>query len=303
MANMKQPELTTRVWAELALLGLIWGGVFLAVRVALDEIGVLHAVAHRLAWAAPVLWIWVFLRRLPVPRDAASWGALLVMGVLNNALPFTLLTWAQTTLASGLVSIFNAATALFGVLVAALFLADERLSARKAVGVALGFAGVVTAIGWGNLAGFDPRSLAQLAALAATLCYALAGVWARKRLSHLAPQVSAAGMVTMSAAIMLPLARVVAGPIPLAMSPATLAAIAYYAVIATALAYLLYYRILGAAGSGNLMLVTLLIPPVAITLGAIVRHEAIEPRALAGFALLAVGLAIIDGRVLRRFRI
>ncbi|MCW8842817.1 MAG: DMT family transporter, partial [Rhodobacteraceae bacterium] len=153
------------------------------------------------------------------------------------------------------------------------------------------------AIGLDNLLRFDPRALAQWAALGATLSYALAGVWARKALTGLSPQVAAAGMVTCSAVIALPLAWVIDGPISFALAPITWAALGYYSVIATALAYLLYYRVLAMAGSGNLMLVTLLIPPFAIALGALVLDEALAPRAYGGFALLALGLLVLNGRL------
>ena len=299
---MTQHSLSPRSWAELFLLALIWGGVFLATRVALDEISVLHAVAHRVGWAVVILWAYVLWRRLPVPVDGRSWGAFAVMGALNNLVPFTLLNWAQLHIESGLASIFNATTAVFGVVTAAVFFADERLTTRKALGVALGFGGVVVTIGVENLASFDPRSLAQLAAIGATLSYALAGVWARKRLAHLTPQVAATGMVTASAAIILPAAWIIEGPIPLALSTSTWGAIGYMAVIATAGAYLLYYRILAAAGSGNLMLVTLLIPPVAIALGGWLRAEALSPNAFAGLGLLAVGLIVLDGRIFKLLR-
>ena len=296
---MTQQDMSARAWAELFLLGLIWGGVFLATRVALDEITVLHSVAHRVGWAAVMLWAYVLLRRLPVPLDARTWAAFAVMGALNNLIPFSLLNWSQLYIESGLTSIFNATTAVFGVLVAAIFFADERLTARKSLGVGLGFAGVVVTIGISNLASFDPRSLAQLAAIAATLSYALAGVWARKRLAHLPPQVAAMGMLTASAALIIPAAWLIEGPIPLALSALTWAGIGYMAVIATAGAYLLYYRILAMAGSGNLMLVTLLIPPVAITLGTGLRGENLPASAFAGLALLALGLIVLDGRVFK----
>ncbi len=299
---MTQQTLSGRAWADLFVLGLIWGGVFLATRVALDEISVVHSVAHRVIWAALILWIYVLVRRLPVPRDAATWGAFLVMGLLNNLIPFSLLNWSQLYIESGLASIFNATTAVFGVVVAAIFFADERLSLRKSVGVLIGFGGVATTIGLENLLRFDPRSLAQLAAISATLSYAFAGVWARKRLSHLRPQVAAMGMLTGSAIIILPVAWYLDGPLPMALSLTTWSAIAYYAIVATALAYLLYYRILAMAGSGNLMLVTLIIPPVAILLGAGLRAEALPPNAFAGLGLLALGLIVLDGRIFNLLR-
>lgn len=292
--------LTGRVWLEMFLLALIWGGSFLAIRTALDEIGVLSSVAHRVLWAAVVLWTVVALRRIPLPRDPKLWGAFLVMGCLNNVIPFTLMAWGQLHIETGLTAILNAATAIWGVLVAALFFPDERLTARRMAGVLIGFAGVAVAIGLSSLMSLDLRSLAQLAVIGGTVSYAFAGSWARAKLKGVPPLVSAAGMLTGSALVMLPLARVVEGPLPMALEPRTWAAIGYYALAATAFAYLLYYRILAAAGAGNLLLVTLIIPPIAILLGAWARDEALSPSAYIGFALLALGLLILDGRLFRR---
>jgi len=295
-----QQSITTRAWAELGLLGLIWGASFLSIRVALDEIGPLTAVAHRTGWAMLVLWAFVALRRLPIPKDPQIWAGFLVMGLLNNVIPFSLMAWGQLHIETGLTSILNAATAVFGVLAAAIFFADEKLTTRRLTGVLLGFAGVSTAIGLEALRAFDLRSWGQLAVIAGTISYALAGVWARKRLIGLPPQVAAAGMLTGATLMTVPLAYVFEGPITLDLSARTWTAIAYYALMATAIAYLLYYRVLAMAGSGNLMLCTLLVAPVAIVLGALVLGEALPLRAYAGFGLLALGLVTLDGRLLQR---
>ncbi|MEO0991044.1 MAG: DMT family transporter, partial [Pseudomonadota bacterium] len=245
-------------------------------------------------------WLFVGVRRLAIPASARVWVAFLVMGLLNNIIPFCLMAWAQLQIETGLTSILNATTAIFGVVVAAIVFADERLTARKATGVLLGFLGVATAIGIESFMSFDPRSLAQLAVLGGTLSYALAGAWARKTLGTLNPAIAAAGMLTGSSVVMVPLAWAIEGAPSLALQPATLAAIAYYAFAATALAYLLYYRVLAMAGSSNLLLCTLLIPPVAIFLGALVRNEALGTQAYLGFILLTLGLLILDGRIFRR---
>lgn len=294
-----QTTLSTRAWAELTLLAVIWGGSFLAIRTALDEIGPLTSVLHRVFWAMLVLWGVVLLQRLPIPRDPKIWRAFLVMGVLNNVIPFSLMAWGQLYIPTGLTSIFNAATAVFGVLVAAMVFADERLTPRKAMGVALGFLGVCLAIGLDALKQFDTTSLAQVAIIAGTVSYAFASAWARKMLRDVPPVIAAAGMLTGSSLIMIPFTITVEGMPSFALGAATWLSIGYYAVMATALAYLLYYRVLGMAGSGNLMLVTLLIPPVAITLGALVRHETLHPGEYIGFAVLALGLSLIDGRLWR----
>ena len=295
-----QKTISGRAWGELVLLGAIWGVSFLSIRVALDEIGPLTSVAHRTFWAMLVLWAVVLIMRLPIPKDRRVWFGFLGMGLLNNVIPFALMAWGQLHISSGLTSILNATTAIFGVLVAALFSADERLTLRKTLGVLIGFFGVATAIGLDFLRNFDLSSLAQLAVLLGTVSYAFASVWARTRLSGLSPQVAAAGMLTGASVITLPLAWIVEGPINLSLQPDTTLAIAYYTLIATAGAYLLYYRVLAMAGSGNLMLVTLLVPPVAITLGAWILDEALGPNAYLGFALLALGLVILDGRLFRR---
>ncbi len=294
IAMTQQKSLSALAWFELILLGLIWGASFLAIRVALDTIPVMTAVFHRVFWAALALWAVVLLRRETIPRDPRFWGAFLVMGLLNNVLPFSLMAWGQLYVDTGLTSILNAATAIFGVLVAAAFFPDEQLTKRRAVGVALGFGGVSTAIGLHNFLGFSLQSAAQLAILAGTVSYALAAVWARLRLSGLAPQVAAAGMLSGSTIVMLPVMLVVDGVPSFDLPMTTWLAVAYYALVATAGAYLLYYRVLAAAGSGNLLLVTLIIPPVAILLGAYVRHETLAPNAFIGFAILALGLLILS---------
>ncbi len=294
-----QKTLSSRAWMELLLLAAIWGASFAAIRVALDELGPLTVVAHRVGWAMLALWAMVWWRRLPLPRDARVWFAFLMMGLLNNAIPFGLMAWGQLHIASGLTAILNAATAIFGVLMAALFFADERLTPRKGIGVTLGFAGVATAIGLENLRNFDLRALAQLAVIAGTVSYALASVWGRKRLGDQPPLVAAAGMLTGGTVILLPLAWAIEGPITLDLAPRTWGAIAYVGLISTALAYLLYYRVLAMAGSGNLMLVTLLVPPFAITLGAWLLEETLYASAFAGFGLLVTGMIILDGRIWR----
>ncbi|WP_425046585.1 DMT family transporter [Primorskyibacter sp. S87] len=291
----EQKTISKGAWAELALLGLIWGGSFLAIRIALDEVPVVTSVFHRTFWAMLVLWGVVAIQRLPVPKDPRIWGAFLVMGLLNNVIPFGLMSWGQLYIETGLTSILNATTAIFAVIVAAMIFADERLTPRKIIGVGLGFLGVATAIGLEAFDSFDLRSTAQFAILGGTVSYALASSWGRLKLGDLPPQVAAAGMLTGSTLVLAPAAWLIDGPISLDLEPRTWMAIGYYAIVATAGAYLLYYRILAKAGSGNLMVVTLLIPPVAITLGALVRDEALLPQAYVGFVLLALGLMVLNG--------
>lgn len=288
------PTLSARAMGEMLLLALIWGASFLSIRLGLEDLPVLSLVAHRVLWAAVLLWGLVLISGVEVPHAPRVWFAFLVMGALNNAIPFGLMAWGQQYIETGLTSIFNAATAVFGVLVAAAVFADERLTVRRLAGVLIAFAGVAIAIGRDALAQFDLRSLAQLAVLGGALSYAFAAAWARRRLSGIAPRMAAAGMLTGSSLILLPLAIVVDGGLVLPGTAQAVAAVGYFAIPGTALAYLLYYRVIAVAGSGNAMLVTLLIPPVAISLGWLVLGERLAPSVFAGFGLLALGLVFLN---------
>jgi drug/metabolite transporter (DMT)-like permease len=299
---MQQKNIPLAAWAEMTLLALIWGGSFLSIKVAVAETGVMTTVAIRIAGAALVLWAILLPLGYRMPRDGRTWAALFVMGFLNNALPFTLITWGQQSIETGLAGILNASTAIFGVLIAALAFRDERLTAAKALGVSLGFLGVTTAIGLGNLARLDLTSLAQLAVLGASLSYGVSGAFARKALGGLPPQVAAAGMLTASATIMVPFALMREGLPSAHHSAAAWAALGYLAILASAMAYLIFYRIIARVGAGNASLVTLMVAPVSIVLGAVVLDEVLPLRAYLGFAILAAGLVILDGRLFRRHR-
>ena len=303
MPQTPQTSLSTRAWAELLLLAAIWGGSFLSIRVTLDQVPVLTSVAFRVGGAVLALWLYVAARRLPVPRDPRLWAGFLTMGILNNVVPFTLITWGEQHIPSGLAAILNGATAIFGVLIAALVFSDERLGPRRAFGVLLGFIGVATAVGLEALRDFDLTSAGQLAVLGAALSYGVSAAFARGVLSRLSPglspQVTAAGMLTGSSAVLIPMALIIDGAPSLRYDAATWAAIAYLALAASAWAYLLYYRVLTMAGAGNLSLVTLLVSPVAIVLGWAVLGETLPPHALAGFGLIAAGMVVLDGRAFR----
>lgn len=297
--HSKNHDMSGRAWVELGLLSTLWGGSFFSIAIALTEIGPFTAVLHRVGWAAVLLWAVVLVRGETLPRGWAIWGAFLGMGLLNNVIPFSLMTWGQTRIEIGLVSIFNTMTAPLGVLVAAMLLRDEPLTARRVSGVALAFLGACVVIGIDRLGALDPRALGQWAVLGGTLSYAFAGVWAKTFLRGVSPMVAAAGMLTGSTLVMAPTVWAVEGTPSLALSAGVWGAIAYYAIFATACAYLLYYRVLGMAGAGNLLLCTLLIPPIAIFLGWAFLDERLGAEAFAGFALIALGLLVIDGRILR----
>ena len=292
--------LTATSWLMLLALATLWGGSFFWAEVALREVGPLTIVLFRVALAVPALALIIRIKRLAVPRSLRLWGAWLVMGALNNAIPFSLIVWGQTRVTGGTASILNATTAVFGAVVAGVLLRDERLNAPKLLGAAFGALGVGVMLGPEALSGLDPRSAAQLAILGAAFSYALASVWGRLTLRHTLPEVNALGMVSCAVLWMLPIALIGEGVPSFNYSAPVWGALFGLAWLATATAYLLYFAILRRAGAANLMLVTLLIPPVAAGFDWAFLGERLATSAWVGFLCIALGLAVSDGRLLRR---
>ena len=297
---MIRSQMNRRDWLLLLSLALIWGCAFLFIGIAVRHVPPLTYVWLRLTIAAAALWTYMTLsdERVALPREV--WGAILLLALLNNALPFTLFGWGQTHIASGLASILNATTPIWGVLVAHFLTQDERMNPRKLAGVLLGFGGVVAMIGPSLLASVGSSALAELACVTASLSYALAAVWARrfKRLG-VSPLSVTTGQLTAGALIMLPVSMIVDRPWTHAFPPLTaIAAITALALLCTAFGYVLYFRLIATSGATNALLVTLLVPPVAILLGGLFLGETLTPQDFFGLALIALGLAAIDGRVL-----
>jgi drug/metabolite transporter (DMT)-like permease len=278
----------------------IWGGAFFFIGVAVRHIPPLTYVCLRLTIAAVAMWSYLHFKgeKLGLPRSA--WGSILLLAFLNNALPFTLFGWGQTHIASGLASILNATTPIWGVIVAHFMTHDERMSPRKVMGVLLGFGGVATMIGPSLLSNLGSSALAQLACVTAGLCYALAAVWARRfRRQGISPMSVTTGQLTAGAMIMLPLSMIVDRPWNHAFPPVTAwGAVVALALLCTAFGYVLYFRLIATSGATNALLVTLLVPPVAILLGGLFLGETLAPQDFIGLGLIALGLAAIDGRAL-----
>jgi drug/metabolite transporter (DMT)-like permease len=291
-----------REWIMLLVLSVLWGGSFFFVEIVLTELRPFTTVTLRVGLAALALWIFVGLTGRAIPGGRSVWLAFLGMGILNNAIPFSLITWGQTEIASGLASILNATTPLFTVIIAGLLLSDERANPSKLFGVLFGFAGCILIIGPTALHELGVGALAQLAVLAAALSYAFAGVYGRRFQSMgIDPVVTAAGQTTASTLILVPITFLFEDPLAQAWpSVETWAAIAALAVLSTAIAYVLYFRILASAGATNLLLVTFLIPVSAIFLGSVFLGEKLSFLHFAGLALIGIGLGVIDGRVFRR---
>jgi len=299
-AHVIRAQMNGNDWLILGILAVIWGGAFFFIGVAVRHVQPLTYVWLRLTIAAAAMWTYLHFKgeKLGLPRSA--WGSILLLALLNNALPFTLFGWGQTHIASGLASILNATTPIWGVVVAHFLTHDERMNPRKIAGVLLGFGGVATMIGPSLLSSLGSAALAQLACVTAALSYALAAVWARRfRRQGISPLSVTTGQLTAGALIMLPLSVFVDRPWTHAFPPLSAwAAITALALFCTALGYVLYFRLIGTSGATNALLVTLLVPPVAIVLGALFLNETLAPQDFIGLGLIALGLAAIDGRLL-----
>jgi drug/metabolite transporter (DMT)-like permease len=290
--------MTTRNWLTLGFLSLIWGSSFLFIEVALTELPPFTIVALRVAIAAVALFGVSTMLGIEWPRKAVQWRDLAIMGLINNAIPFSLVVFAQKEITSSLASILNATTPIFAVLLAHFFTANEKITGTRAVGIAAGFVGAVIMLGGnGALAG---SAAAQVAALAAALCYAISTIFGR-RLKGINPIVISAVSLSSAAVVIVPLSLTLETPWVLEMPSLKVSAtVLTFALLSTAGAYIIFFRLLGQIGATNVSLVTLLVPVGAILQGAFFLGESLSWREIEGMAFVALGLIAIDGRVWRK---
>ena len=290
-----------REWLLLLALSSLWGSSFFFYKILGHTLPSLTIVLGRVGLAAIVLNAVLITRGMRLTR-AMPWGSFMLLGVLNSAVPFTLFAWGETQVTSGMAAMLNTATPVFSLMLVYL-LGREAPRWAKLVGVVLSLAGVAVLIGPTALAGAGGKLGGEAACLMAALSYAIGGQFAR-RLQRMPPMQVATGQLTASTLVVLPLAAILDRfwllPAPAA---GTWAALAGIALLCTALAYILFFRIMATAGATNAMLVTFLLPVSALLLGWLFLGEPIPMRAYAGMALIGAGLAAIDGRVLRLARV
>ena len=286
-------------WLWIALLSMIWGGSFIFIKLALTGFQPLTIVAVRLAVGAVLLIAWLAVSgRIPtLTRDRCV--AVAMMGLFNNAIPFTLLTWAQIELGAGFASIFNAMTPLFTILVAHLWTSDDRITPSRLFALMTGFAGVVVLMGGESLGGLGSILGAQFAALSSGIFYAIAGVYGRRvaRLG-LEPDAAATGQCIAAFVLIAPLALLVDRPWTQA-APDMVAwgGVLALAILSTTFAYLIFFKVLARSGATNAALVTFLVPLSAILMATIFLGERMTASQFAGMALIFAGLAVADGRL------
>ena len=283
-------------WAALIALSVIWGGSYLFMKIAVGYLPVFTIVFARVALGALTLGAILLVSGIGLPRGWMRWRAFLTMGFLNNAVPMSLIVFGTHSISAGLASIINALTPIFTIVFAHLLTADEKLTTNKLIGIGLGFCGVIVLIGPGLLLQIDAGVIGELACVGAAISYATANIFGRRFVGMgLKPLEIAFGQVSSSSLLLLPVAAFIDQPWTLALPPihAVLSVLAL-GMLCTGIAYLLFFRVLNRSGAVAIALVTLLIPPSAITLGAFVLGETISLQNIAGMALIAIGLAAVN---------
>jgi drug/metabolite transporter (DMT)-like permease len=301
--EMRAPRMGAPEWLALFALSGLWGGSFFFFKVLVAELPPFTVVLGRVGIAALALHLLLWARRDPLRLPLRQWGPFLMLGFINNVIPFSLIAFGETRITSGEAAILNATTPIFTILVAHVATTDEKLTSARSLGVLFGFLGVGVLIGREALSGFGQGDLVgDAACLLAAAVYGLGAIYGR-RFKGIPPLKIATGQVTASTLILIPLAGLVDRPWMLPMPTAgAWAALFALALLSTALAYLLYFRILAVAGATNIVLVTFLLPASALVLGALFLGESVTAGALDGMALIGLGLAAIDGRPLAAAR-
>ena len=295
--------MSSRSWSLLLSLAFVWGASFYFIEIGLIYLDPFWLVSVRLLFGALPLALWLLLQEKTLPIKLRFWTSVMIMGVLNNFLPFNFIAFGQLYVTGGIASIINANTAFMGVIVSGLFLSGEPATWNRVVGVMIGVTGVAIAIGITPMltaAGANDLLLGSLAIIVATIAYAFAGVWGKIKLAEYSPTQSALGMLICSSVISVLCSFFIYGPPSLTIinHPFDLIKVVLgLGVLGTALAYPLYFRILEVVGSSNLMLVTIIVPVFAIILDAILLSQFVTGSDLFGFALVAIGLFIMDGRL------
>lgn len=298
-ANSNSVDATT--WILLLSLALLWGGSFIFVELALWDMPPLTIVALRVLLGAVMLHLVLRYKNLSFPFDLKSIMQFAMMGALNNAIPFTLIVWGQQTIDAGRASILNATVPFFTVVIAHFVFSDEKLNTTKLIGIIAGFIGVMVLAGPSALGTEEAgATIGQLAVLGAAISYAFAAIFGRK-LNRFEPLVAACGMLTASAVIMLPIAILVESAALVRPGLISVASVVALGVACTAVAYILYFSILTRAGSGNLSLVTFLIPPGAMLMGVLFLQETVSLNEILGLLFILIGMSFATGLHQRLF--
>lgn len=287
-------------WIVFGLLGLFWGSSYLFIKIGVETLPTFTLIAGRLATGSLLLGLVVLARGVQLPRDPAVYRHLVVLGIANVALPFTLITTSERTIDSGLAAIINGAVPLFTIVFAALVLQDEPITVNRLVGLVVGFAGVVVLTG-GSLAAVGGSDLGgELTMVASTIAYAAGNVYARRNVRGLSPIVPAFFQVFIAFLVTATLAIVIDRPWTVDYRGEAVFAMVWLGVFGSGLAYLCYYRLLGRWGSTRTSLSAYVLPIVGIALGHLFLGEVVDLRIVVGTALIIGGVGLVNARYGRR---
>ncbi len=294
-----QMQATAKDWLLIILLSAIWGGSFLFGRILMIEWPPFTVVFLRVFLAAIALWAFLMMTSRKFPKDLGLLKAILIMGILNNVIPFSLILIGQREIGSGLASVVNAMTPIWTLIIANFFTTDEKFSANKIAGIIFGFLGVAVLIGTDLIQGLTASAWAQGAVLGATIAYGFAGDWG-KRFKEYDPITISTGQLTVSSFVMLPLIFLLEDPFSLSMPDMEMIiSMLGLSILCTAYAYVLFFKILNNAGATNVSLVTFLVPISAIILGILWLGETLTTSNIVGMILIIIGLALVDGLILK----
>ena len=284
-------------WTLVFLLGFLWGASFLFVEILLNYISPFMIVYLRVSLASLILILYLILSKIKFQFSFLLVFNFFIMGMLNNVFPFLLITYGQQTVSGGLASILNANTSFLTILLASLILKNEPLTKSRIIGVLIGVIGVIIVVGYGNLYDLFDKGSGKFLILLSGLSYAFAAIFAKVRLQNIQPEVAATGMLTMSTLILSPFIFLFYGNEVSSLNIISMSYSLLFAVICSVLAYFIYFKILLSTGAGNLLICTIIIPPSAILLNAILIGESITLNELIGLVIITFGLLILDGRL------
>jgi len=297
-------------WVFFWLCGIIWGSSFILIRIGVEATDPLHVAFLRLAVGALFMLLTVVLTRQTLPRLSRLWASFALLGLTNNALPFFLISWGEVSVESGITSVLNATTALFGLVIAHLAFREERMTPQKLVGVVVGFLGVVVlaARNWQGGEIMQSNLLGQAAILGAAFCYGISTIFTKKVMqgANLPPTVMAAMVMTFGA-LYTGLAILIGGALgavpaalPVTISLEAVAAMAALGFVNTFIAYLLYYQVVVGLGAARTTMITYVVPPVALLLGVIFLGERLDAYILVGAGMVFAGIGIVNLRAFNR---
>lgn len=276
--------------ALLLVLATLWGSSYTFIKVGVETIPPVTLIAVRTLIAACILVLVIRLRGLALPRDAATWRLFLVQACFNSVVPFTLIAWAEQSIDAGLATILNSTTPIFTFMLTMLVVRHEAVTGRKMFGVAAGLAGICLIIGTEAFSGLGDQLPAQFAILAASMAYACAAIFG-KNFKHLDPMMPAAGSMVCGAAILIPASLAIDQPWTLAPSPESIGALLGLSVFSTALAFVIFFRLMQTLGSVGTTAQAYLRVPIGVAIGVVFLGETVTQTAGIGLVCVIAGLA------------